>query len=253
MPVHKRTYRSGAVSWYFEFDGPGSTRENRNRITESGFATKQAAIDGEAARRVEEQEKIEQAKAGSPVAAVPPKTLKMLLDEFFTQHVDVKLAPKTRERYHEQGAMLDAGLLDMAITEITPLHLNREWKRLLERGGHHRKTKEPRPLSRKTVRNIAGVVSSAFTRAIRWGLVTVNPATNSEPPIPKKCRGAAITVAQTDTVIAAATGPWCLSLLLEMAAGIGARRGEVMALRWSDIVDGRAFITRSLSQTKDTD
>ncbi len=36
-----------------------------------------------------------------------------------------------------------------------------------------------------------------------------------------------------------------------MAAGIGARRGEVMALRWSDIVDGRSFITPSLSQTKE--
>ena len=36
----------------------------------------------------------------------------------------------------------------------------------------------------------------------------------------------------------------------EMAVGLGARRGEVLARRWSDIVDGRAFISRSLSQTK---
>jgi integrase len=35
-----------------------------------------------------------------------------------------------------------------------------------------------------------------------------------------------------------------------MAAGLGARRGEVLALRWSDIVDGRAFVFRSLSQVK---
>lgn len=251
MPVHKRKYRSGEITWYLEFNGPGSTRENRNRITESGFATKQAAIDREAVRRVEEQEKCEQAKAGSPVAAAPPRTLTMLLEEFFKQHVDVKLAGKTRERYHEQAAMLDAGLVAMAITEITPLHLSREWKRLLESGGHHRKTKAPRPLSKKTVRNVAGVVSSAFTRAIRWGLVTVNPVTNSEPPVPKKCRGTAITVAQTDMLIDAASGPWCMPLIIEMAVGLGARRGEVLALRWSDIVDGRAFITRSLSQTKE--
>jgi integrase len=33
-----------------------------------------------------------------------------------------------------------------------------------------------------------------------------------------------------------------------MAVGLGARRGEVLALRWSDIVDGRAVIARSLSQ-----
>ena len=34
------------------------------------------------------------------------------------------------------------------------------------------------------------------------------------------------------------------------SVGLGARRGEVLALRWSDFVDGRAFITRSLTQTK---
>ena len=41
---------------------------------------------------------------------------------------------------------------------------------------------------------------------------------------------------------------WCISFLLEMAVDLGARRGEVLALRWSDIVDGRAVIRRSLSQ-----
>jgi integrase len=128
--------------------------------------------------------------------------------------------------------------------------LHREWNRLLESGGHHRHTKEPRPLSKKTVRNIAGVLSSAFTRAIRWGLLTVNPVTNSEPPVPKKCRGSAISVSDTDMLIEAASGPWCLSMLLDMTAALGSRRGEVLALRWSDIVDGRAVISRSLSQTK---
>ena len=38
-------------------------------------------------------------------------------------------------------------------------------------------------MSTKTVRNIAGLVSSAFGRAIRWGLVTTNEVTNSEPPV----------------------------------------------------------------------
>src|SRR5258707_5744949 len=35
-----------------------------------------------------------------------------------------------------------------------------------------------------------------------------------------------------------------------MSAATGARRGEVLALRWSDIQDGRAIIARSLTQTK---
>src|ERR1035441_5020334 len=57
-------------------------------------------------------------------------------------------------------------------------------------------------------------------------------------------------LAQTDMLIEAASGPWCIALFLEMAVGLGARRGEVLALRWSDLVDGRALIARSLTQTK---
>jgi integrase len=39
-----------------------------------------------------------------------------------------------------------------------------------------------------------------------------------------------------------------LPLILELCAASGARRGEVMALRWSDIRDGQVTISRSLSQ-----
>jgi integrase len=41
-----------------------------------------------------------------------------------------------------------------------------------------------------------------------------------------------------------------MATFLEVAAATGARRGEVLALRWSDIQDGRAIITRSLTQTR---
>jgi len=77
-----------------------------------------------------------------------------------------------------------------------------------------------------------------------------NPVTRSEPPVPKKHRGVALTPAQQVLVFASATGPWCLAAFLEICAATGARRGEVLALRWSDIQDGRAIITRSLTQTR---
>jgi integrase len=248
MPVYKRTYRSGQTVWSYVIDAPNSTRENRQQLTASGFSTKKEAQDAEAQRRTEERQKQDLAKAGGSVAGPLPRTLSMLLEEFFRQHVNEKLAPKTVERYHEQAAYLDPELLKMLIGEITPLHLSREWNRLQESGGHHRRTKVPRPLSAKTVRNVAGILSSAFAKAIKWGLVQTNPVSASEPPVPKKRKGIGLTVAQKDMLIEAATGPWCISLFLEMAVGLGARRGEVLALRWSDIEDGRAVIARSLSQ-----
>ena len=249
MAAYKRKYDSGTVLWYFKFQPPGAARGSLP-IRQFGFATKREAEDAEAKRRIEEQKKYELAKAGSSVAAAPPKTLEMLFEEFFEQHVDKKLAPKTVERYHQQAQCINPELLAMRLADVTPLHLNREWNRLLQSGDRTRQDKTPRPLSDKTVRSIAGVVSSAFHGAVKWGLVGANPVSNSEPPVPKKRHGMALLPAEQMLMIESATGPWCLAMFLELSAATGARRGEVLALRWSDIDGGDAVISRSLTQTK---
>jgi integrase len=250
MPVFKRKYESGKTVWRYLFSAPGSTRQDRRLVEAVGFASKQEAIDAEAKRRTEELQKYKLVKAGGGPVAALPTTLAMLFQEFFHQHAEEKLAPKTIERYRELAAYLAPELQAMPLADITPLHLSREWNRLLKVGGRHRKTKQARPLSAKTVRHIAGLVSSAFARAERWGLVAKNPVTRSEPPVPKKHRGVALTPAQQALVFASATSPWCMATFLEICAATGARRGEVLALRWSDIQDGRAIITRSLTQTR---
>jgi integrase len=251
MSVHKRKYRNGRVVWYYEFSAAGSSRDNRERFTESGYATKKEATDAEAVRRLQVQREAEEAqKAATP----PPLTLGGLLGEYFADQErkpdGMRIASKTLERYRELAAYLSSGLTALPLAEVTAPRLNREWTRLLESGGHHRKTKAPRPLSAKTVRNIAGVVSTAFARAIFWQVATTNPVTLSEPPIPQKRKGAALTPAQQRLLIEAASGCWCIRPFLELDAATGARRGEVLALRWSDYLDGAVFITRSLAQTK---
>jgi integrase len=249
MAVFKRKYKNGKTVWCFVFDGPDSTPEDRRQIKESGFRTKGEAEHAEAERRITEQKKYELAKAG--LSDVPlPKTLGELLNDFFAEHAERKLARKTVERYREQASYLHRDLLAMRLPDITPLHLSKEWTRLLESGGHFRASKEPRPLSAKTVRNTAGVVSSAFARAIRWGLITSNPVAQSEPPVPRRHAGTALTPAQLRLLIDAASGCWCLPAFLEVSAATGARRGEVLALRWSDVQDDAVIITRSLSQTR---
>ena len=106
MSVYKRTYRSGKLTWYYMFSFGGSTRQNRGRVSESGFPTKREAEDAEARRRLEEAQKLELAKIG--IAAKPPTTLGQLLQEFFVQHVDANLALKTK-RY--AAMLLHAGWL----------------------------------------------------------------------------------------------------------------------------------------------
>src|SRR5690349_12857983 len=209
MAVYKRKYKNGKTVWCFVFDAPDSTPEDRRQIKESGFRTKGEAEHAEAERRITEQKKFELAKAGLPDVPLP-KTLGELLNDFFAEHAERKLARKTVERYREQASYLHRDLLAMRLPDITPLHLSKEWTRLLESGGHFRASKEPRPLSAKTVRNTAGVLSSAFARAIRSGLVTSNPVAQSEPPVPRRHAGTALTPAQLKLLIDAASGCWCL-------------------------------------------
>src|SRR5215472_5137529 len=249
MPVYKRKNTSGKTVWFYKFQPPGATRD-ASPIREFGFATKQEDVDDEGARRIEEQKKLDLKKAGAAgVAAAMPTTLAMLLTEFMKQHAEEKLSPTTIEGYHRMIEYLSPELLKMNMTEITPLHLSREWARLVKCGGRHRKTKAPRAMKPKTVRNIAGLVSSAFARAIKWGLVTANPVTHSDLPRVKKRIGMALLPAEQDRLIQCARGPWCLAVFLEMSIATGARRGEVLAMRWSDVKGMTVFIDRSLCQT----
>src|SRR6202167_2898271 len=178
--------------------------------------------------------------------AAVPGTLSGLLKEFFTEHGAKSLAPKTLQRYREMADYLHADLLAMPIPDIKPLHLSREWNRLLTSGGRGRKA--GKPLSRKTVRNIAGLVSSAYTRGMRWGIAELNPVEASEPPIPKKKEGIALSVEQQEQLIAGATAPWGMDVFLELDAATGARRGELLGLQWTDLQANQLMIGRSLSQ-----
>jgi hypothetical protein len=178
MPVYKSKNTSGKVVWRYQFT-LGATREKQELFWKSGFTTKQEAVAAETLRRAKEQ--VRKASAGG-VAAPMPTTLAMLLEEFMQQHAKENLAPTTIEGYEMMRAYLSPELLAMTLNEITQLNLSREWARLLKSGGHTRRTKEPRPMKPKTVRNIAGIVSSAFVRAIKWGPTNTTPGTHGDLP-----------------------------------------------------------------------
>jgi hypothetical protein len=135
----------------------------------------------------------------------------------------------------------------MPLADITPLYLNREWNRLLQNGGHTRGHKAQRPLSAKSVPSIAGVVSSAFHRAVKWRLVGVNPVSNSEPPVPKKHKGMAVLPKEQMLLIESATGPACFRCFwsFRQPRELGAAKFWLFAGRTS-----MALIARPLTQTR---
>jgi integrase len=89
------------------------------------------------------------------------------------------------------------------------------------------------------------VMASALGQAVRWTLLAANPAAGVSPPSPGRPELRIPTPDEMRTLVDAAAGTmWGIPVLL--AASTGARRGEIVALRWPDVdVDaGTAAIQR---------
>ncbi len=104
------------------------------------------------------------------------------------------------------------------------------------------------------VRNAHVVLHRAVAQAVRWGWLVRNPVSNATRPMVPRTTVVPPTVDHVRTLMAAARerDPQ-LACWLDLAAATGARRGEVCALRWSDIdLKARTVrIERSVSATKE--
>lgn len=95
-------------------------------------------------------------------------------------------------------------------------------------------------LSDSTVHHLHAILSAAFRTAERWGWIDQAPTRRASPPplrnvpmrppTPEELQKLIRQAEPTDTVLAVAVA---------LAALTGARRGELCALRWSDVDLGR--------------
>lgn len=86
-----------------------------------------------------------------------------------------------------------------------------------------------------TVHHYARTLKAVLQQGYRWGMLPANPADRATPPAVRKTDTAPTmpTVADVQAMLALASPPVRVALLLAVATG--ARRGELMALRWSDV------------------
>jgi integrase len=101
-----------------------------------------------------------------------------------------------------------------------------------------------RGLSPSSVRRFHSVLHAALDRAVKWGMVPVNPADRPTPPWLTRTTVSAPDVTEVQRLIAAAEEPSpILALAIILGAVTGARRGELCALRWSDVNWQRRVLT----------
>ena len=87
-----------------------------------------------------------------------------------------------------------------------------------------------------SVRHYHRFVSSVFERAVRWQIISENPCRRVEPPRAGEVDVQALDENQIAQLYAALhDAPAQFSVITQLALLTGARRGELCALRWSDI------------------
>jgi integrase len=108
-----------------------------------------------------------------------------------------------------------------------------------------------RPLAASSIRQCHAVLSSAYAAAVRWGWVAFNPMEAAQKPRLPAPDPDPPTSEEAARIVAAAWAEdddW--GLLVWMLLVTGARRGEVLALRWDnlDLTTGILTIRHSVSE-----
>jgi integrase len=188
-------------------------------------------------------------EAGSGTLSAGSSTVGELLERWY-EFKEPDFAPSTA---YETRRLIDQRLVpalgDVRLSRLTPSRIDRLYTDLRKSGGHNGKA-----LSASTVRRIHVVLRAALEQAVRWGLVGRNAAAHASPG--KVARTTIKPPSPKDVAAllerAAVERPDVL-VFLRLAAITGARRGELCALKWSDIdVDkDQLTIRRSITLGKD--
>lgn len=139
---------------------------------------------------------------------------------------------------------------DLEIGELEPHALDAIYARMLTR---------ERPAAPSTVRKYHAILSAALAQAVKWQWIPTNPARLATLPVAQHPHPDAPTPEQVRALIAAcASRSEVLGTFVLVAAVTGCRRGELAALRWSDVSDhalhvrGSAFSLGRVKGVKQT-
>jgi integrase len=121
------------------------------------------------------------------------------------------------------NAHLVPGLGHIYLQKLTPQDIQNLYAQKIRSG-----------LKPRTVASIHNVLHKALSNAVRWGLVSRNVASLVTVPRSERYEGQTLTSDQARQLIDMVKGDR-METILTLAITTGMRRGEILALRWSDI------------------
>jgi integrase len=157
------------------------------------------------------------------------------------------LAAKTVERYQQLiRYQIVPRIGQMPVQKLKPAHLQELYGTLLKSGAV-----DGGPLAQRTVGHVHRLLRRAYGHAVTWGIVSTNPVAAVSPP---RVPDTEIEIVGDDDIRRVLKNlrsrDQQLHMIAFLALATGMRRGELLALRWSDIEDDRVRVERSLEQTR---
>jgi integrase len=225
---------SRGVRWRYRIELPPDPKSGaRRQAAKRGFATKREAS-------VALRAAIAQLEGGEFTAATGITLSDYIVDTWLPSMAPREVRSGRRHRgtvsaatHHVYCASLARYVLPrigaVRLQALTPMQLGQLYDELEVRGG-----RGGRPLSSKSVANVAGVVHKALADAVRLGLLHHNPADSVSPPSADKPENDWWSIAELRAFLTHVRDHDLYAAWLLLAT-TGARRGEVAGLTWDDL------------------
>jgi integrase len=224
--------------WAVVLDSHDTATGKRKRRWRSFRGTKrQAQI--ECARLISERQ------AGTYLE--PNKTTLAQFFDRWLEYIKSQVSPGSHERYAEIAQKNLVPLLGaVVVTKLTPMQISDAYTKALANGRRDGKG----GLSPRTVHHMHRILKQALGQALRWQLLSRNPADAVDPPKVERKTMQTYDLPQTAALIEAMR-PTRMFIPIIFGVLCGLRRGEIAGLRWRnvDLAAGSVAIVESAEQT----
>ena len=168
----------------------------------------------------------------------PPKpgiSLGSWLDRWYQTYKKASLRPNTQMSYERRIYQhIIPALGRIPLDKLTARDIQQFYTNLKKSGRLSRTELYGAGLSDQTVRGIHTTLRAALDKAVEEKLIFRNPADSCKPPSARPREMQVLTPEEIQRLLIQAKEDGCYELLLlELATGL--RRGEILALRWSDL------------------
>ncbi len=165
--------------------------------------------------------------------------------DLFTRWLE-HLEVRGRERstiygYRIKWRLAEAALGPLPVIAITPSRVDALYDQLRRDG-----------VGTGSIRHLHAMLRAMFGQAKRWRMITSNPIADATAPTHHKPEAEAPTVDVVRALIAAAAADDpAMAAFIRVSATLGTRRGETLALRWSDIGEDVIHVGASITEVHD--